>query len=325
MRYVVYGIGAVGGTIAARLRAAGREVVGIARGAHLDAVAAHGLRLEDPDGATVTRLPVVGAPKDIEWRDDGGDVVVLAMKTQHTADAVRALAACAPPDATIVCAQNGVENERIALRAFARVQAMCVMLPATHLEPGVVEASSAPVPGILDLGRYPSGTDDVTEAVASDLTAAGFSSRPHERPMRAKYAKLLMNLGNALEAACGTAAARGSDLVRAARREGVACFEAAGIDFASEDEDRERRGSLLQLRPIAGRRRQGGSSWQSLARGSGTIEADHLNGEVVLLGRLHGVPTPVNATLQRVANELARTGARPGVLPVDEIERRVRT
>jgi 2-dehydropantoate 2-reductase len=307
------------------LHAAGCEVAGIARGAHLDAVAANGLRLEDPDGVTMARIPVAGGPEGIEWRGDGSDVIVLAMKTQHTAEAVRALAACAPADATIVCAQNGVENERVALRSFERVQAMCVMLPATHLEPGVVEASSAPVPGILDLGRYPSGTDDVTEAVASDLTAAGFSCRPDPRPMRAKYAKLLMNLGNALEAACGAAAARGSDLAGAARREGVACFEAAGIDFASEEEDRERRGSLLQMRPVRGRRRQGGSSWQSLARGSGTIEADHLNGEVVLLGRLHGVATPVNATLQRVANELARAGAPPGALPIEEIERRVRT
>lgn len=322
MRYVVYGIGAVGGTIAARLHAAGNEVVGIARGEHLAAVAAHGLRLEDPDGVAVAHIEAVGTPAEIDWRD--GDVVVLAMKTQDTADAVRALAVCAPPPVTIVCAQNGVENERTALRSFANVQAMCVMLPATHLEPGVVQANATPVPGILDLGRYPSGVDGMTEAVAADLSAAGFSSRPQPEVMRAKYAKLLMNLGNALEAACGSAA-RGSDLVRAARQEGIDCFEAAGIDYASDEEDRERRGSILQMRPIDGRRREGGSSWQSLARGTGSIEADHLNGEVVLLGRLHGVPTPVNATLQGVANELARAGTAPGAMPLSEIERRVRS
>jgi 2-dehydropantoate 2-reductase len=320
VRYVVYGIGAVGGTIAARLHAAGREVVSIARGKHLDAVAADGLVLDDPDGRTVARIDVVGEPGALEWRDD--DVVVLAMKTQDTAAAVRALAELAPPTVTVVCAQNGVENERIALRSFERVQAMCVMLPATHLEPGVVQANATPVPGILDVGRYPAGADEVTEAVAADLTAAGFSSAPHGRVMRAKYAKLLMNLGNALEAACG-AGARGSDLVRAARDEGVACFAAAGIDHASEEEDRERRGSILQLRPVAGRRRGGGSSWQSLARGTGSIEADHLNGEIVLLGRLHGVPTPVNATLQAVANELARSGAAPGAMALADVERRV--
>jgi 2-dehydropantoate 2-reductase len=142
--------------------------------------------------------------------------------------------------------------------------------------------------------------------------------------MRAKHAKLLMNLGNALEAACGSAARAASDLVREARAEGVACFEAAGIDYASEEEDRARRGTILQIRPIAGRRREGGSSWQSLARGAGSIEADYLNGEVVLLGRAHGVPTPVNAALQEVANELARSGVPPGSMAVADVERRVR-
>ncbi len=60
-------------------------------------------------------------------------------------------------------------------------------------------------------------------------------------------------------------------------------------------EERERRGDLVEHGEIAGVPRPGGSSWQSLAKGSGTIEADYLNGEIVLLGRLHGVPTPVNA------------------------------
>jgi 2-dehydropantoate 2-reductase len=66
------------------------------------------------------------------------------------------------------------------------------------------------------------------------------------------------------------------------------------------------------VQPIAGAPRDGGSSWQSLARRSGVIEADQLNGEVVLLGRLHGVPTPVNELLRRLAVADARAGAPPG-------------
>ncbi len=62
----------------------------------------------------------------------------------------------------------------------------------------------------------------------------------------------------------------------------------------------------------AGRRRGGGSSWQSLERGLGTIETDYLNGEIVLLGRLFGVATPVNALVQRLAGEAARNKAAPG-------------
>ena len=99
-----------------------------------------------------------------------------------------------------------------------------------------------------------------------------------------------------------------------ARDEAEAVIVAAGIDCASAEEDAERRGDLISIRPIAGERRGGGSSWQSLARGTGSIEADLLNGEIVLLGRLHGVPTPVNALLQVVAHELARMRAAPGSL-----------
>lgn len=87
---------------------------------------------------------------------------------------------------------------------------------------------------------------------------------------------------------------------------------AAGVDVASEQEDAERRGNLLTLRLVRGRAREGGSSWQRLARGTGAVETDTPNGEVVLLGRLHGVSTPVNALLQRLANALARRHAPPG-------------
>jgi hypothetical protein len=46
--------------------------------------------------------------------------------------------------------------------------------------------------------------------------------------------------------------------------------------------------------------------------GAGSIEADFLNGEIVLLGREHGVPAPVNKLLQRLANQAAREHRAPG-------------
>ena len=319
-RYIIYGAGAVGGTIGARLFESGHDVVLIARGAHLDALRAGGLRVDSPESSVTLAIPAAGNPGEVDWRD--GDVVVLTMKTQDTTAALNALSAAAPSTLPLVCAQNGVENERLALRHHPHVYAVCVMLPATHLEPGVVQSNGAPLSGILDIGRYPEGTDEGAEQIATDLSGSRFSSLPDPLVMRSKYAKLLMNLGNALEAACGPVG-RGSDLYRRARQEGEACLRAAGIDFASMEEDRARRGDLMRIQPVAGARRGGGSSWQSLARGSGTIESDYLNGEVVLLGRLHGVPTPVNEMLQRVANELARSGAPPGSLTEADLEKRL--
>jgi 2-dehydropantoate 2-reductase len=325
MRWVIYGAGAVGGVIGGRLAQHGRDVLLIARGEHLDAIQSTGLVLESPNERVTLNIAAVGSPAEIDWRD--GDAIVLAMKTQDTAAALEQLALVAPPHTPVVCAQNGVENERLALRCFANVYATAVVLPAAHMHPGVVQANSAAVTGILDTGRYPSGTDALVDAFTTDLEGSGFSAKPDAAVMRKKYAKLLMNLGNAFQAACGDA--DGRDILREARSEAIACYHAAQIDFASQDEDRARRGDLLRLMPIAGQQRGGGSSWQSLARGHGTgrttIEADYLNGEIVLLGAQHGVPTPVNRALQRIANRLAAAGSAPGCMTVDalraEIER----
>jgi 2-dehydropantoate 2-reductase len=319
MRFVSYGVGAVGGVVAGRLAEHDREVVAIARGRHLDAIRRDGLRVGCPDGAVTVPIPAVGTPSEVDWRRD--DVVLLGVKSQDTAAALDQLRAAAP-GAAVVCLQNGVENERQALRRFERVYGVCVMLPTGHLEPGVVLAFSSPITGLLDIGRYPSGVDGVAEEIAAALRASTFESVPRPDIMRWKHNKLLMNLGNAVEAAVGVEG-RFGELAARVREEGVAVLTAAGIPVASDEEDAERRGSKLSLRPIEGQRRGGGSSWQSLARGTGTIEADFLNGEIVLLGRLHGEPTPANALMQEVAHELARSGAEPGSLTEAALLRRL--
>jgi 2-dehydropantoate 2-reductase len=314
----VYGAGAIGGAIAGRLVAHGHDVCCIARGAHLDAIQRSGLRIVDPEKDETLAVPAVGHPADAKLTPD--DVVVLAMKTQDTAGALDELVGVAPPELAIVCAQNGVENERLALRRFSDVYAMCVMLPATHIDPGVIEISSTPITGLLDLGRYPSGLDDRARLIATALEASTFESVPRADVMRWKYTKLLMNLGNSVEALC----ARDEDAVelsRRARSEGAATLRAAKIDAASRVEDQERRGDRLTPKPIGGAARGGGSSWQSLRRGTGRIESDYLNGEIVLIGRKHGAPTPVNALLQRLANDAARTGAPPASMSAAEVLR----
>jgi 2-dehydropantoate 2-reductase len=320
MRYVIYGAGGVGGVIAARLLQRGREVVLIARGAHLDALRAGGLVFRTPHERVALSVHAVGHPGEIDFRPD--DVVFLTMKTQHTADALRALRAAAGEEVAVVCCQNGVANERMALRLFSNVYAMVVILPASHLAPGEVETEATGCGGILDAGRYPAGSDERIAAVTADLESCGFSARPDPAVMRWKYAKLLMNVMNALQAACELGpdvAPEAREIARRLRREALACYAAAGIECATADEVRERRGNLIQLAPVQGRSRSGGSSWQSLARGTGDIEADYLNGEIVLLGRLHGVPTPANRVLQRVAERMARERAAPGSLPLAEL------
>jgi 2-dehydropantoate 2-reductase len=315
MRFIIFGAGGVGGVVAAKLHQAGRDVVAVARGPHYERMQTAGLRLETPDTVGIVDLLVVNAVSSLELTAD--DVVVLTMKSQDTDGALASLAACAPSDIAVVCAQNGVENERAALRRFPNVYGMCVMLPATFVEPGVVQANGHPTPGILDVGRYPSGTGEVAASIADGLRSAGLSSEPVADIMRWKYAKLLMNLGNSIDALCPPSEA-GRELGERARVEAEACFAAAGIEYASADEDAARRGDLFRLKPIGGQRRGGGSTWQSLARG-GSIETDYLNGEIVLLGRLHGVPTPVNAVLQRAMWEAAAVDRPPHTVDAEDL------
>lgn len=316
MRYIVYGAGAIGGLVGARMYEAGVDVLLIARGPHAEAIAGGGLTIESAEGSRKVDVPVTTSPE--EARVGAGDVVLLAMKSQDTAAALDALRRAAPPSTPVVCVQNGVENERAALRLFPSVYAVCIMCPATHLEPGVVQQNSVPVPGMLDIGRYPSGTDATVAATAAAFRAAGFDSIERTDVMRWKYRKLILNLGNATQALLRPEEAHG--VAMRAQAEGQACLRAAGIDFASEEEDEERRGDLLQLRPIGDSRYRGGSSWQSLQRGTGSIESDFLNGEISLLGRLHGVPTPLNDLLRQLAWEAAARRDPPGRLSAAELD-----
>ncbi|MGH3786396.1 MAG: ketopantoate reductase family protein [Pseudonocardiaceae bacterium] len=309
MRYVVIGAGAIGGTIGARLHEAGRDVLLIARGPHLAAIRKQGLCLDEPGRSRTLRLPAVGHVSEVGWEHN--DVVLQCTKTQDSESVLDALLAVAP-GVPVICAQNGVANERFAASRFAEVQAVCVMLPAEHLMPGRVVAYSTPTPGILDVGGFPHGVDRLTEQIVGDVSAAGFSSRADSAIMRWKYRKLLSNLGNAAEAVCGGDDRDFLALDAAARAEGERCLAAAGIAFASIEEDRQRRGDLISLQPVGGRSRQGGSTWQSLQRRTGSIEADFLNGEIVALGQRYGVATPINLLLQQTAAAMAQNGEQPG-------------
>jgi len=295
VRFVVLGAGAIGGVIGGGLHRAGHDVTLLARGAAADALRSSGLTLQTPDADEVLRVPV-GTVEDV--RD--GDVVILAVKSQDT---VAALDSLAGRDVTIVCAQNGVANEVEALRRFERVYGVFVWLPCQHLDPGVVQVYSAPVHGVLAVGRFPAGEDETARDLARAFTEAGCDGVVSDDVMRLKRGKLLGNLVNGIHIVLGD----GEDaeaLHEQAMAEARACFEAAGIEY--EPDTRALGARMSPPRPVHGASHAMSSTWQSLQRGS-TLETDYLNGEIVLLGRLHGVPTPVNADIQARAHNLKPT------------------
>jgi 2-dehydropantoate 2-reductase len=316
MHFVVFGAGAIGGVVGARLHQAGFAVTLIARGAHLDAIANDGLELVTPEERVVLRIPAAGSPADVAWTGD--DVVLLATKSQDSLDALLAVRDAAGPATPVVCLQNGVENERVAARLLDSVYGGVVMCPAAHLKAGVVEAYGTTLTGMIDVGRYPDGVDARCEQVCAALEGSRFTSHPADDVMRCKHAKLLLNLGNAVEALCGPGPGT-DELAERVRAEGRDVLTAAGIPHeAPEVAGLGSRWRRMGVRDIDGRSRAGSSTWQSLTRGL-PLETDYLNGEIALLGRRHGVPTPVNSALCHLAWEAAREGWVPGILSPDDV------
>ncbi len=310
---VVYGAGAIGGLIAARLHLAGQDVTAVARGAHLHQIRAAGLQVVTGTGTETVPLSGAAGAAEIDWTTD--PVVILAVKSHQTAAALDDLAAHAGVDTPIFVAQNGVANESAVLRRFVNVYGVAVVVSAAHVEPGVVVQQSAPVAGILDLGRYPSGGDETAEQLSDALRGAQFLSEVRKDIMAWKYRKLVANLGNGVTAAF-VPGASADELVARARAEAEHVLDSVGIAYISAERDSQRRRDFLR-----GRLRDDyyGSTWQSVVRGHTDVETDWFNGEIVLLARLHGLSAPANEVIQRVTAEHARHGRPPRSLDAAEV------
>jgi len=134
MAITVYGAGAIGGTTGAALARAGHDVLLVDSAApHVEAINAHGITIERRDGVTTTRVPAVtpdGLGRDLA-------LVLLAVKSHHTADVLRDLAPRLAPDGTIVSLQNGLSEEQIAaVVGAARTVGCLVNWAADWVAPG---------------------------------------------------------------------------------------------------------------------------------------------------------------------------------------------
>ena len=312
VRVIIFGAGAVGSVIGGRLRQSGAEVALVARPAHAAAINERGLTLRTAKAREVVEIDAVTSIDQLQ--PTGDDVVIVTAKTPDTPQ-IHADLFDWNADVAVVCGTNGVEHERLALRRFARVYGMVIQLPAQFEKPGEVTALCAPANAILDVGRYPIGVDATATSLASLIDSSDFMlSEADGDVMTKKCGKLLVNLGNIADAACGVAG-RGAAVVRAAIEEGKRAYEAAGIRWeqpAERIEHYKQRAVAMQFDFPEGDTFIGGSTWQSLMKGAGSVETDYFNGEIVLLGRLHGVPAPVNALIQELCRDHAARRLPPG-------------
>lgn len=326
-RYIVIGAGAVGGALAATLHEAGRDVVLVARGAALTAIRARGLRYTRPTGTVDVPVAVVGGPDELTLTAE--DILVLATKTQ---DAVATLLGWAwqpvafpgrtgtASELPLVTLQNGLETERAALRLFRTVIGGTTQLPGIHLEPGEITTGAGPRVGRLYLGGFPRSTR-VPTVLVDDLWAAGWLVQTVEDVRRWKAWKLVHNVTNATELLDGTPAARAAVVAHVAA-EAEEALVAAGYELADPATEREHDDSELRIDPATGYGPGRQSTWQSFVRGRPS-EIDYLNGEITLLGRLHGVPTPWNTALATLLGSSSAAGEGPGTRNVEELEQLV--
>jgi len=319
MRFVIYGAGAIGSGIGGHLHRTGSQALLVGRPAHVDHIRAHGLRLITAEETYTVAVPAVSQAADVGFTAD--DVVLLCVKSQDTDQALVEIRAAGgdPRTLPILCCQNSITNEPAAGRYFQRVYGVLIVVPGIFLEPGVIYNNSEGNAGMIEIGRFPSGADALCNDVAAALCTASYAAAVNPDVMAAKAGKLFSNLGNAMGAITD---GRGDAdrYLAAVRREAEQCLQAAGIAYEPPDAFQARAATVHRQSPLPAGVRNLGSSWQSLQRGLGTTEADFLNGEIVRLGRLHGIPTPYNELLQRVAAEMAARRDQPGAFTAQELE-----
>jgi 2-dehydropantoate 2-reductase len=324
-RYVIIGAGAIGAGLGGRLHQAGGSAVLVARGEHLASLQSSGLRMRTPEEDLVLPVPAVAGPGELRLQPD--DVLVLATKTQQAlgplvewADVPVAGGGTAGEQLPIVLATNGVAAEDMALRYFERVYGACVWMWAAHLTPGEVLLEGVPRTGVFHIGHVPAApAPPVLEQLRDDWTAARMRVVLPADVMPWKYRKLLSNVGNAFQALLGRPSGMGR-LVRAAEAEGRAVLDAAGIAYTSDADEAAARADSFEVRPVPGFEDVlGGSTWQSLTRGTGNVETDYLNGEIVRIARRSGGQAPINATMAALVRQAAARGDRPGDLTLEQL------
>jgi 2-dehydropantoate 2-reductase len=317
MRYIIYGAGGIGSVMGGHLARTGHRVVLIGRPGHVGAINAGGLRLKTPLGIYVLKIPAMTGLVGLDFTAE--DVVCLCMKGQDTAEALKDLQA-AVPDVPVFCFQNGVRNEETAAAYFPRVYGVMVRVGAEYLTDGEVSALRDP-PGWYILGRYPAGTDGLVTAVAGDLRAAGYLVRATEDVMPFKWGKLMANLGNAIDAITGADWETTRPIYRPVFEEARAVVEKAGIRWISQEQVMRDWPETSQ--PPRGRLDtvQHSSTWQSLTRRQGSVEAEFLNGEIVRVAGRVGLTAPLNQKLVEIATQMAAGREPPGKYPPKELAR----
>jgi 2-dehydropantoate 2-reductase len=322
VRLLVWGAGAIGGTLGAYFQRAGHDVtfVDIAE-EHVRAINEHGLRITGPIDEFSVRAPAL-TPGDMtgSW-----ETILLCTKAHHTAAAVQSLVPFLAADGCVVSAQNGLNERTISQHIGEHRTVGCfVNFGADYLEPGVIHygGRGAVVLGELD-GRS-------TERLAAlhklflEFDAAAIPTSNIWGYLWGKLAYGAMLFATALTNASIADAlaepsnrplftALGREVMRVAQAQGIRAESFNGFDpnaFDPTGDDQEAYRSLEDM--VAFNRKSAKTHsgiWRDLAVRKRKTEVDAQLGPIATTGQEVGVATPLTARLIELIHEI-ETGER---------------
>jgi len=319
MRICVFGAGAIGGYMGAKLAAAGQaEVSLVARGPHLAAMRESGLTLIE-DGETAT-VPVTAAQDPAELGPQ--DYVVITLKAHSVPGVVDAMQPLLGPETTVVMGVNGVpwwyfhglggphDGRRVeAVDPGGRIWDAigpervlgCVVYPAAEVpEPGVIRHLEG---NRFTLGEPSGEKSERAEALSKALGAAGLKAPVRPKIRDEIWVKLWGNLsfnpisaltGATLDVLCTEPGTRA--VARAMMVEAQAIAEDLGVKFPIDVDRRIDGGAAVGAHKT--------SMLQDLERGR-PMEIDALVAAVQELGRITGRPTPTIDTVLALVRQRA--------------------
>lgn len=324
-RCLVWGAGAIGGTLGAYLARAGHDVTLVDTAAdHVAAINRAGLRISGPIADFTVSLPAFTADRlQGSW-----DTIVLATKAHHTDTAVRALLPHLTAAGCVISAQNGLNELAIAaVVGESRTVGAFVNFGADYLEPGHILYGGR---GTVVVGEA-FGLERVTPRVLAIRDAwRGFDDRAAATPNvwgylwgKEAYGAMLFAtaLTNDSIADClaraehrGLYVALAREMLAVANARGVTPEAFDGFDPGAYLPDAPAGAAERSLGDLVAHNRRSAKThsgiWRDLAVRKRPTEVDAQLGIPVRLGREAGVPTPLTAALVTLIHEVER-GARP--------------
>jgi 2-dehydropantoate 2-reductase len=324
MKLCIIGAGSIGGMLGARLAAAEHEVSLVARGAHLDAIRAHGLALRDAGGERRYRLPASDDPAAFGPQD----AVVIALKAYSIGPMLPRLGSLLRPDTAVLTAINGVpwwyfcgeggrfegrnveclDPDGAMLRALdSRHVVGCVVHgSAEAVAPGVIHHTSS---GSLILGEIDGRDSARVRVLAATFEGAGVKAPVTTRIRDELWTKLIGNTSyNPVAALTGALMSDINDnpgllaLIRRMMVEAIAVAEAYGCKMTVSLDER------FALARKLGRAKV--SMLQDIEKGR-PLEIDAIVAAVGELGRRAGLATPTIDGVEALIRERVRHPAPP--------------